>query len=171
MKKALYVFLCSLLGILLFVTLERSLLFIYITVNDVVYNMSMTTETLALLNAVAVLIFGFIGGWYGTSLGLYWYKLVYEDGERAGLVDSISARIIDALSRKDSQPKKSSASVPSKLDWPEELSELQTRANAVRAARKKPEPELEPEVLAKGVKKTAVKAASIKKPRKVIIHG
>lgn len=83
-RKALYLFLSSLLGILLLQMLHRSLFAIY----DILGNffpqqswLNLDFYTLSIIDFSTVILFMFIGGWYGIWLGLHWYKQIYEDRE------------------------------------------------------------------------------------------
>lgn len=81
-RKALYVFLSSLLGMLLLLMFHRSVFVIYEILGDffpqhVWLNLPWHFVTLA--DFFTMLIAMFIGGWYGIWLGLNWYKIVYED--------------------------------------------------------------------------------------------
>mgnify|MGYP000845509558 CR=1 FL=1 len=83
-RKALYLFLSSLLGILLLQMLHRSIFVIYDIIGDFFPAQSwlnLDFYTLSVIDFSTVILFMFIGGWYGIWLGLHWYKQIYEDGE------------------------------------------------------------------------------------------
>jgi hypothetical protein len=91
-KKSLYVFLCSLLGMLLFLILHRLLVIGYFSLTSrnlldyFSYNLvlEMAVEYLTLFFAILA------GSWYGIWLGLGWYAWVYENENcQQGLVDHI----------------------------------------------------------------------------------
>ena len=83
LKKSLYVFLTSLLGILLFVTIQKSISLIGIILLNVDYSFySFGTNPAQIhgLNIASFILALFLGGWYGVWIGLHWYKVVYEQG-------------------------------------------------------------------------------------------
>lgn len=78
MKRHFYIFLCMLLGVILLLIIQRSLIAIYIIVSDSypAYDF-LTSAQLQMFNwgsAIAGLIVGLI---YGNYLGHHWYSLVY----------------------------------------------------------------------------------------------
>ncbi len=86
--KALYLFLCALLGIMLFGVFHRALVVIYYLLQDGAYfhmPFSIGSADLQALDFFTMLIALFLGGWYGVWIGLHWYELVYEGEHRAGL--------------------------------------------------------------------------------------
>lgn len=92
MKKSLYVFLCSLLGMLVFLILHRLFVFFCLLVASA--NPGLLGGNITYLEAMALDFFTLIivlllGMWYGIALGLRWYEAVYEKGEHGGFVDHI----------------------------------------------------------------------------------
>lgn len=88
LKKSFYVFLTSLLGILLFVTIQKSLALIGIILLNLDYNLySFGTNPTQIhaLNIATMMLALFLGGWYGVWIGLHWYKVVYEQGKTGWL--------------------------------------------------------------------------------------
>ncbi len=82
-KKSLYVFLTAVLGILLFVTIQRSVSLIVVILLNVDYaRYSFGTSPLQIhgFNIASMMLALFFGGWYGTWVGLHWYNVVYEHG-------------------------------------------------------------------------------------------
>lgn len=77
-KKAFYLFLCSVLGMTLFITLHQLLTGLYFGLVRLGYlpDLALSYMTSALCLFIATLL----GSWYGIWLGLYWYHFVYEDG-------------------------------------------------------------------------------------------
>lgn len=78
--KSLYIFLCSLLGMLLFYIIHRAVALIWVSLiqYDPIYNLGfdgLQQLGFYLMTSVAAIL---IGGWYGVWLGLYWHELVYE---------------------------------------------------------------------------------------------
>lgn len=81
-RKALYVFLTTLLGVLIFLMLHRAIFVIYDILasfypNSAVFaiepSIVFSIDFYTMLFAVA------LGGWYGAWLGLDWYKMIYEE--------------------------------------------------------------------------------------------
>ncbi len=81
--KSFYLFMCAILGALLFSVLQRALTLIYLLLlnsDSARFSFGLSDDTLIIINystLIMAIIFGF---WYGIWLGLYWYKVVYEDG-------------------------------------------------------------------------------------------
>lgn len=83
-RKALYLFLTSILGILLLLMLHRSLFVIYDILGSFFPdNLFFTADPRVVFNVdfFTMLITIFLGGWYGIWLGLDWYKMIYEERE------------------------------------------------------------------------------------------
>jgi hypothetical protein len=81
-RKALYLFLSSLLGILLLLMFHRSVFVIYELLGNFFPSIAifhLDFRFVATMDFFTMLIAMFIGGWYGIWLGLHWYKIVYED--------------------------------------------------------------------------------------------
>lgn len=86
--KALYIFLCSILGLILFMIFHRALVVIYYLVLDnnfQKFSFGMTAGDIQILDFLTMLVALFLGGWYGVWLGLHWYNLVYEGEHQPGL--------------------------------------------------------------------------------------
>lgn len=80
------------MGMVLFTIFHRSLMVIYYMLlnNDFQrFSFGMTEATLRSLDFFTLLITLFFGGWYGTGLGIHWYRLVYEGPHRAGLFRAV----------------------------------------------------------------------------------
>jgi hypothetical protein len=99
-KKSLYIFLCSVLGVLLFVTLQHSLLFVYISLSVLGWVPGASLAQLVAYNTLGWLASLFLGGWYGVWLGLHWFDVVYVRGEHKGLVHHIHNRLTKRFERK-----------------------------------------------------------------------
>ncbi len=86
-KKSLYVFLCSLLGILLFLVLHQIAVFGYLMLIYFNYSFSfgMSLVELMALDYVTLVFVLFFGAWYGIWVGEYWYEEVYE-GQHPGFL-------------------------------------------------------------------------------------
>ena len=92
MKKSLYVFLCSLLGALLFLILHRLIIFVYfmlISASPRAFSGDMSYLQLVGLDFFTLILALFGGMWYGIWLGLSWYEAVYERGNKGGFVDHL----------------------------------------------------------------------------------
>jgi hypothetical protein len=94
MKKAIYIFLCSLMGALLFLILHNLVVFLYSVALTADYgNLSFGfsyTEFVAI--DVITLFLALLGGsLYGIWLGLFWYQKIYEEASHRGFVDHAAA--------------------------------------------------------------------------------
>ncbi len=82
--KAFYVMLCAILGVMLFVVIQRALSLIYyllLNTNFKTYSFGLDYFQLSWLNFLSMLGALFFGLWYGVWLGLHWYDMVYEEGQ------------------------------------------------------------------------------------------
>ncbi len=87
-KRALYVFLCGLMGGLLFLVIQRSLVLIYVILlrlNPAVFSLGLNLGDLIALDITTVFLALAGGGWYGIWVGLHWYDVVYERKTFPGL--------------------------------------------------------------------------------------
>lgn len=77
--KALYLFLCSILGMVLFAMLHRAIIVLYDLLIFVrpEFAFGLTPYSLAVGDFLTMLIALFLGGWYGTMMGIDWYAMVY----------------------------------------------------------------------------------------------
>lgn len=78
--KALYLFLCSILGMVLFAMLHRAIFVLYdlVLIMDYdTYSLGMSQAGILALDFFTMLAALFFGGWYGIILGLDWYSAVY----------------------------------------------------------------------------------------------
>lgn len=88
-KKSLYLFMSSMLGVLLFLILHRLVVFFYLVIMGVGGTFmpggysQLVFLTVDFLTLILALI---LGGWYGIWVGMYWYEQVYEKGSHAGLI-------------------------------------------------------------------------------------
>ncbi len=92
-KKSLYVFLCSLLGMLILLTLLHAIIFLYLSVITAFGTNDSLSIDLYSLNASVWFISVFLGGWWGVWLGLGWYKMVYEDAKHKGFVHGLATAL------------------------------------------------------------------------------
>ena len=79
-SKALYLFLCSILGMVLFAMLHRSIFVLYdilLFSNFSTYSFGLSTVGIGVLDFLTMLGALFLGGWYGVLLGMDWYAIVY----------------------------------------------------------------------------------------------
>lgn len=89
-KKSLYIFLCALLGILLFLIIHRLAIFGYLVLvnaNPLVFAGSLSYLEILAIDFSTLVLALLLGMWYGIALGLKWYEAVYEQKEHGGLVD------------------------------------------------------------------------------------
>ena len=94
-KKSLYVFLCCIMGALLFLILHRILVFSYLALLN--YDYDMFNFGLSYFNFLVWDYFTLIlallaGGWYGVWLGIYWYEAVYQESDHAGFIGHLISR-------------------------------------------------------------------------------
>ena len=92
--KALYVFMTSLLGILLFGLIHRALFIIYDILGDFYPKFSIlnaSASTVQILDFFSLLLVIFLGGWYGVWLGFHWFHVVYEDEKFNKIFHGLSA--------------------------------------------------------------------------------
>lgn len=92
-KKSLYVFLCSLLGMLILLTLQHAIIFLYLSVITAFGTNESVNIDLYSLNVVVWFLSVFFGGWWGVWLGLGWYKMVYEDAQHKGFVHGLATAL------------------------------------------------------------------------------
>lgn len=86
-KKSFYVFLTSLLGVLLFLILHRTVVFIYLyLVAGGVGIESFDYLSFLLWDYFSLTIMLMLGAWYGVWLGLNWFDKVYVERSHGGLV-------------------------------------------------------------------------------------
>lgn len=81
-KKSAYIFLCSILGVLLFLVLDRIAVFWYILLAayGVFGSAGFSSIRFISVDYIIMLLAMLCGSWYGIWLGNYWYELVYERG-------------------------------------------------------------------------------------------
>lgn len=85
--KALYLFLCSILGMVLFAMLHRSIFVLYdlvLILDYDMYSLGMDKATVMVLDFFSMLAALFFGGWYGIALGLDWHAQVYDAQAESG---------------------------------------------------------------------------------------
>ena len=89
-KKSFYLFLTSLLGMLLFLILHRiiSFLFLYLAASDLI-NWDVNIQLFLLWDYFTLMVAIMLGSWYGIWLGLGWFGSVYEEKSHGGLVHNI----------------------------------------------------------------------------------
>src|SRR6185503_1491686 len=93
-KKALYLLLCGLLGLILFVTIQQAamLMLILLLVNQVGALDAGLQSQITMFDSVSYILAMFFGAWYGIWLGIHWYAIVYEAGRR-GLFHAFLGRL------------------------------------------------------------------------------
>ncbi len=88
-KKSTYVFLCSILGILLFLLVHRLLFFFYlilISANPQIFSRGLNSLEISAIDFFTLILALFGGMWYGIWLGLRWYEAVYEKNTHNGFI-------------------------------------------------------------------------------------
>ncbi len=86
-KKSVYVFLCSLLGVLLFLILQRIAIFAYLLLvayGIVAWSSGFDYVRFMAVDYTSLVLMLLFGSWYGIWLGTHWYDLVYESGTWRG---------------------------------------------------------------------------------------
>jgi hypothetical protein len=92
-KKSLYLFLTSLLGVMLFLVLDRSIVFFYLYMLAGGYiTTSFDYYQFLAVDYFTLTIVLMLGAWYGIWLGLYWYERVYEKGSYYGFVHHLASK-------------------------------------------------------------------------------
>jgi hypothetical protein len=107
-RKSLYIFLCSLLGIMLFVMLQKAallLLTLFLGSQTGTLVSTFGNIDIAIFDTVSYILALFFGGWYGVWLGLHWYGIVYESG-RGGITRALFNHAKDLSSLSGSRPSK-----------------------------------------------------------------
>lgn len=93
MKKSLYLFLSSLLGMLLFLVLHRIIFFLYLLMASAGYQPFLaeaSSLTFLGIEYFTLILSMLLGAWYGIWVGMYWHAKVYEEKSSAGLVEHIT---------------------------------------------------------------------------------
>lgn len=80
-RKSFYIFLTMVLGVLLFLMLQRAAFLVAFLVGADIT--SLTAQALAIVTTAISLMFG---AWYGIWLGLVWYAAVYEERTTRSIV-------------------------------------------------------------------------------------
>lgn len=77
--KALYLFLCAILGMILFVMLHRAIFVLYdiLVAFNYTFAFGLSSSAILIIDFLTLLLALFLGGWYGTMLGIEWYAMVY----------------------------------------------------------------------------------------------
>jgi predicted membrane protein len=93
-KKSLYIFLCAIMGAMLFLILQQILAFGYLFLlyaNYQTFSFGLSFINLMAFDYFTLILVVMLGAWYGIWLGLYWFDLVYESG-RHGFVEHVMER-------------------------------------------------------------------------------
>jgi hypothetical protein len=94
-KKSLYIFLSSMLGAMLFLILHRLIVIGYaflIDSNYEKYGLGLSMLEWTALDYITLMLSLLLGAWYGVWLGIYWYRVVYEEGAHGGAVEHFLCR-------------------------------------------------------------------------------
>ena len=87
MKKSFYIFLSALLGVMLFILLQRSLFLLAFLLG-----VNVLSPEFAEIDYGSFILSMFLGLWYGIWVGLYWFNLVYEEQAVPGMFRSMWGR-------------------------------------------------------------------------------
>ena len=98
-KKALYLLLCGVLGMILFVIIQQAamLLFIMLLMNQLSAS-DFNQAQWGMFDSATYVVAMFFGSWYGIWLGLHWYEIVYEQG-RKGLFHAFIGRLANGQNK------------------------------------------------------------------------
>ena len=91
-KKSVYVFLSSLLGVMLFLVLDRIIVLSYlllVTTGVAPWHSVYSYLEFLAVDYITLLLAMLCGSWYGIWLGTYWYERVYEQGSWHGVFYSL----------------------------------------------------------------------------------
>lgn len=83
-RKSFYIFLTMVLGVLLFLMIQRSIFLVAFLLGADVG--SVQSEALGVVTTAIAVVFG---AWYGVWLGLLWYAAVYEEGSMRGMLHTL----------------------------------------------------------------------------------
>ncbi len=94
MKKSLYLFLSSLLGVMLFLTIHRIIIFLLLIFSGASGNLYYGLSSLGFsaIDYLTLIITLMLGAWYGIWVGSYWYGKVYEEKIHGGVVSFFANR-------------------------------------------------------------------------------
>ncbi len=139
-SKSFYLFLCSILGVMLFVIIQRAVGLIYLlllTLNYQQFNFGLSMLDLWVLNYLTYVAAVLFGAWYGIWLGLHWYRIVYEEG-KGGLFHGFKltwSRGSSTASQASKPPTAAAGSAPASVTVkPVRRVEQRTFAGAPKAA-------------------------------------
>ena len=136
-KKSLYIFLTALLGVLMFVLLDRIAVFFYLYLLAAVYMAtSINFFEFMVVDYFILTLVMMLGAWYGIWLGLYWFKKVYEEQSHGGLVEHLTTNYFPQKSFFAGQG--DMASLKKRLNT--DLSQLEELAASGTAQEFQPEP-------------------------------
>lgn len=137
MKKSFYVFLSSLLGMSLFLILDRSAVFIYVyLVSTGIVSADFVYERFLFIDSFSLIVSLMGGAWYGTWLGMHWFNKVYEERTHGGFGDYLVKNLWSASKPKNLQTKLSAV----KEHLEKDLWQLEDLAKAASAQAVKPVP-------------------------------
>lgn len=93
-RKSFYIFLSSMLGVLLFLMLQRSAFLIAFLLGADIG--SVQSQALGVVTTAIAVVFG---AWYGVWLGLVWYSAVYEERTVNSIFGSLARNIRERKSQ------------------------------------------------------------------------
>jgi hypothetical protein len=91
-KKAFYIFLSSLLGVLIFLILHRAIIFIYLyLVSGGYFADSFNYWNFLFWDYITLIFSLMLGAWYGIWLGMSWHEAVYVQKNHGGFVEHLAS--------------------------------------------------------------------------------
>lgn len=91
-RKFIYLAMCSLLGVLLFVFLEQLLVQLLTFGAESGYVLlTLTQESANLLSSLGTIVALCAGAWYGVWLGSHWHEKVYGEGATGGFISHLTS--------------------------------------------------------------------------------
>ncbi|MBI5530179.1 MAG: hypothetical protein HY918_01630 [Candidatus Doudnabacteria bacterium] len=100
-KKSFYIFLASLLGVILFLVLHRIVMFGYLYLLAGGYvGTDMGYAEFIMLDYFTLMLTLMFGAWYGIWIGMYWYERVYELKSHPGFVAHLSSKFFNGNAKK-----------------------------------------------------------------------
>lgn len=85
MKQSFYIFLCALLGMMLFLLIQRSLFLI----GYLVFGVAILDASFIFWDRWTFVFALFFGMWYGIWIGLHWHRVIYQDRVEPGVMSRV----------------------------------------------------------------------------------
>ena len=137
MKKSLYIFLSCILGVALFLILDRIIIFAYAyLITAGIMSASFVYGKFIFIDVFSLILSAMAGAWYGIWLGMNWYSQVYEVGSHGGFADHLAKKLWPVSKPKNLGSKL--ASVKEHLE--KDLWQLESLAKSTSVEAEKPAP-------------------------------